>query len=111
LTAGERFDFILGNPPYIPHGEISGLAAGVRDYEPHRALDGGRDGLEVLGRLVREAPTWLKPDGYLIVEIGAPQEGPARERIEAAGRYELAKTIHDSSGHPRVLRARCKSAD
>jgi release factor glutamine methyltransferase len=111
LTAGERFDFILSNPPYIPHGDIAGLAAGVRDYEPHRALDGGPDGLEVFGRLVTEAPAWLKPGGYLVVEIGSPQEKPARERIEARGGFELAKTIYDSAGHPRVLRARWKSAD
>jgi hypothetical protein len=42
----------------------------------------------------------------LIVEIGAPQEKPARERITAQGGYELGETILDGSGHPRVLRAK-----
>jgi release factor glutamine methyltransferase len=110
LTAGEQFDFLLSNPPYIPHNDIAGLAAGVRDYEPHRALDGGPDGLQVLGRLVAEAPRWLKPGGYLIVEIGSPQEVPARERIVAQAGFELAKTVYDSAGHPRVLRARWQPA-
>jgi release factor glutamine methyltransferase len=106
LTEGEQFDFILSNPPYIPRGDIAGLAAGVRDYEPHQALDGGSDGLEVLGRLVTEAPAWLKPGGYLIVEIGSPQEDPARQRIQERAGFELGKTVYDSAGHPRVLRAR-----
>jgi release factor glutamine methyltransferase len=108
LPAGERFDLVLSNPPYIPHDDIAGLPAGVRDFEPHQALDGGRDGLEVLGRLVKEAPSRLKPGGYLIVEIGSPQEAPARQLIEAQSALELAKTIHDSAGHPRVLRARLR---
>ena len=53
-----------------------------------------------------EAPADLKPGGYLLIESGSPQEGPARERIERYGGYELAKTVHDGSGHPRVLIAR-----
>jgi release factor glutamine methyltransferase len=106
LPEGENFDFVLSNPPYIPRGDIAGLAVGVRDYEPHRALDGGPNGLEVLTRLVQEAPVWLRPGGYLIVEIGAPQEAPARGQIEARKGFELAKTVFDSAGHPRVVRAR-----
>jgi release factor glutamine methyltransferase len=106
IPAGERFDLILSNPPYIPHGDIAGLAVGVREYEPHLALDGGADGYAVFGRLIAGAPERLKPGGYLIVEIGAPQEESARRRIEAMGVYELGKTILDGSGHPRVLRAR-----
>jgi release factor glutamine methyltransferase len=78
----------------------------VRDYEPHTALDGGPGGYAVFERLIREAPRHLKPGGYLIVEIGSPQEGPARQRIEAVAVYELAATVKDGSGHPRVLRAR-----
>jgi release factor glutamine methyltransferase len=106
VPAGERFDLILSNPPYIPHGDIAGLAVGVREYEPHLALDGGADGYAVFDRLIAGAPERLKPGGYLIVEIGAPQEESARQRIEAVGVYELGKTILDGSGHPRVLRAR-----
>jgi release factor glutamine methyltransferase len=106
IPSGERFDFILSNPPYIPHDDIAKLAPGVRDYEPHAALDGGADGFAVFDRLIAEAPEYLKPEGYLLIEIGSPQEGPARQRIEHQGEYELAKTILDGSGHPRVLMAR-----
>ncbi len=106
IPVGEKFDFIVSNPPYIPHSVIPTLEPGVRDYEPHLALDGGEDGFAVFDRLIAGAPKHLKPGGYLIVEIGAPQEGPARQRILAHGGYELGKTILDGSGHPRVLRAK-----
>jgi len=110
LGPGERFDFVLSNPPYIPHADIANLAPGVRDYEPRLALDGGADGFAVIDRLVGEAPGHLKPGGYLIFEIGAGQEGPARARIEAHPGYEPARTVHDGAGHPRVLRARWRVA-
>jgi release factor glutamine methyltransferase len=106
LANGERFDFILSNPPYIPHEDIAKLPPGVRDYEPHIALDGGADGFAVFDRLIAEAPERLKPGGFLLIEIGSPQEKPARARLERHEGYELSKTVHDGSGHPRVLIAR-----
>jgi len=106
IPPGERFHLILSNPPYIPHDDIAGLEAGVRDYEPHLALDGGPNGFAVFDGLVDQARQYLEPGGFLIVEIGSPQEAPARQRLEAVPGYELARTIHDGSGHPRVLRAR-----
>jgi release factor glutamine methyltransferase len=106
LGSQEQFDFILSNPPYVAREGLQMLPPGVRDYEPHRALDGGPGGYEVLDRLVREAGEHLVPGGYLIVEIGAAQETPARQRIQACAGFELADTLHDHAGHPRVLRAR-----
>jgi release factor glutamine methyltransferase len=106
LPRGERFDFILSNPPYIPRAEIAKLPPGVRDYEPHQALDGGADGFAVFDRLIAEAPAHLQPGGYLLIEIGSPQEDRARREIERYNGYELAKTLFDGSGHPRVLKAR-----
>jgi release factor glutamine methyltransferase len=108
IPAGERFDFILSNPPYIPHDELPRLPAGVRDYEPRQALDGGADGFAVFARLVDQARRYLEPGGVLLVEIGAPQEQAARRRLEAISEYELSKTILDGSTQPRVLRARRK---
>jgi len=48
----------------------------------------------------------LEPGGYLIVEIGAPQEEQVRQRIGAIPGFQLEPTIHDYSGHPRVVQAR-----
>lgn len=106
IPPGERFDFILSNPPYIPHDEIAKLAPGVRDYEPHSALDGGIDGFAVFERLIAAAPAHLKPGGYMLIEIGSPQEKEARERFARHEGYELDNTVYDGSGHPRVLVAR-----
>jgi release factor glutamine methyltransferase len=106
LSSEDRFHFVLCNPPYIPHDELDKLLPGVRNYEPLVALDGGPDGFAVFDRLLAQAHDRLETAGQLIVEIGAPQEKPARERIERHGGYELAETIFDHAGHPRVLRAR-----
>jgi release factor glutamine methyltransferase len=106
LPPGESFDFIVSNPPYIAHEDMEQLPVGVRHYEPHLALDGGPGGFAVFDRLVDRARPLLKPGGYLIVEIGSPQEAHARQRIAGYAGYELGKTIRDGSGHPRVLVAR-----
>jgi release factor glutamine methyltransferase len=108
LAVDERFELILSNPPYIPTADIRNLAPGVREYEPHLALDGGPDGFSVFDALVKQAPNHLIPGGYLIVEIGAPQHEPARQHLEAVGVYDLAETVYDGSRHPRVLVAKLR---
>jgi release factor glutamine methyltransferase len=102
----ERFDFVVSNPPYIAQEDMDRLPIGVRDYEPHVALNGGPGGYAVFDRLIRDAGCPLRVGGFVIVEIGAPQEHMARQKLESMGGFELAPTIHDYSGHPRVLTAR-----
>jgi release factor glutamine methyltransferase len=105
-VAGEEpFDAILSNPPYIPTDVIPTLEPGVRDYEPHLALDGGPDGLRVVASLIAESVPRLKPGGHLILEIGTAQEKPVRSLIEAQAQFRLVPTIHDHAQHPRVIRA------
>jgi release factor glutamine methyltransferase len=109
IPAGEQFDFILSNPPYVATEDIPGLAVGVRDYEPHLALDGGPGGYAVLERLLDGAPAFLKLGGTLILEIGAAQEEAVRERFEARSGYTVAPTILDHARHPRVMCATWRS--
>jgi release factor glutamine methyltransferase len=99
------FDAILSNPPYIPTAVVPALEPGVRDYEPHTALDGGPDGLEIVTRLIAQAVPLLVPGGHLILEIGTAQEVPVRELMAAQAELELAQTIRDAANHPRVVRA------
>jgi release factor glutamine methyltransferase len=108
LPAGTQVDCILSNPPYIPTAEIPNLAVGVRDYEPRPALDGGPTGLEVVGQIIGQSGTYLKPGGQLILEIGSPQESAVQSLVEARGEYDLSPTIRDYSGHPRVVSARMR---
>lgn len=66
------FAAVLANLPYIPSGQVAGLAVEVRS-EPHRALDGGPDGLDLVRRLIDDAPAYLAPGGHIALEIGAGQ--------------------------------------
>lgn len=108
LEKGEQFECIVSNPPYIADVDIPKLPIGVRQYEPLTALQGGPDGFVIFDRLIAEARTRLVSGGHLIVEIGSPQEKPARDKLADLREFELAPTIHDFSGHPRVLCVRRK---
>ena len=57
-------------------------------------------------RIIAEAGKYLEAGGYLITEIGSPQEVTARAHIAKLGGFDLGDTIRDGAGHPRVLRAR-----
>ena len=102
------FDLIVSNPPYIPTGRIADLPANVRDYEPHMALDGGVDGLDLHRRILAESAGYLADGGRIFLEIGFDQ-GPAA--LEAAGAGGVAgwsevRILKDSAGHDRVLAGR-----
>jgi release factor glutamine methyltransferase len=104
LGPEEQFHFIVSNPPYIADEDMAKLPIGVRQYEPHQALQGGPGGFVVFDRVIAESRARLLSGGYLIVEIGTAQENPAREKLTAIAEFVLAPTIYDFSGHPRVLR-------
>ena len=78
LPSGGPFDLIVSNPPYIPTGVIESLQPEVRRYEPHLALDGGEDGLDILRRIAKDLPSHLAPGGVLLTEIGDDQGDAAR---------------------------------
>jgi release factor glutamine methyltransferase len=65
-----EFDVIVSNPPYILSGEMPKLSPTVRDHEPHLALDGGADGLDIYRRLVPQCKKALRQGGALFLEIG-----------------------------------------
>jgi release factor glutamine methyltransferase len=79
------FDLIVSNPPYVRSAEIMDLATEVRDHDPHRALDGGKDGLDAYRALVPEAARLLAFQGALIVEVGHDQSGEIEGLMAAAG--------------------------
>ncbi|HEX3314275.1 MAG TPA: peptide chain release factor N(5)-glutamine methyltransferase [Gemmataceae bacterium] len=106
LAADDMFDIITSNPPYIAAEDLPTLPIGVRQYEPMLALDGGPGGFAIFDRLVDAARHRLRPGGTLLLEIGSPQETPARQKLSAFAEYELGPTVFDHSGHPRVLRAK-----
>lgn len=105
VTDQPPFDVILSNPPYIPTGDLAGLEPGVRDYEPHLALDGGPEGLDLFERLAAQAIPLLKPGGRLILEIGAGQEEDVRALLSRHREFQILPTVRDLQGHPRVIQA------
>jgi release factor glutamine methyltransferase len=97
-----RFDLILSNPPYIPSGEIAGLAVEVREHDPLLALDGGEDGLGPYRIFARTLPPLLAPGGRIVFEIGAGQ-GPDVVALMQAGGLEFRGSRNDLGGHERAL--------
>ena len=89
LPAGQSFDIIVSNPPYIPAADIAELAADVQK-EPHGALDGGTDGLGFYKRIISGCSVWLKPDGLLAFEVGIHQAQEVCALCREAGLTETA---------------------
>ena len=106
------FDAIIANPPYIATDQIDHLETGVKDYEPRLALDGGAGGLEIVSRLIEQAPAHLKVGGHLILEIGTAQEAAGSCLDRQRARFEAGpdglRSRQARPCHPRV--ARCLRA-
>ena len=105
---GRKFDMIVSNPPYIRTNMISILQEEVKDHEPLNALDGGRDGLDFYRTIVEKAADFLKPEGFLLVEIGHDQGEDLRKMLKDSGKYSPAAVIKDLPGRDRVVKCKLK---
>ena len=105
LPEGTRFDLVISNPPYIPSGDIASLQPEVRDYDPHRALDGGADGLDYGRLLAAESARFLKPDGRIMLEFGDGQAGPLRTILQEQ-KWIVEAIGEDYTHQPRIVVAR-----
>lgn len=102
--AGERFDLIASNPPYIAEGDAH-LQQGDLRYEPVSALASGRDGLDAIRRIVAGAPAHLHDGGRLLLEHGWEQGAAVRALLRDAGFIDAA-TGRDLEDRDRVTHAR-----
>jgi release factor glutamine methyltransferase len=103
LDPGEyQFDLIASNPPYVSAGVLAGLQREVRDHEPLVALSPGPDGLTMIRRLLQDAPGFLKPNGYLIMEIGFDQ-GEKVQSLVDADVWRSLEVRPDLQGIPRIV--------
>ena len=105
LVPGTRYAAIATNPPYIPLGDRPALAPEIVRHEPHLALFAGESGLEVIRRIVAEAPRWLSPGGLLALELDPVEAAEAVKLCAAAGLLG-ARVENDLAGLPRLLLAR-----
>ena len=102
--AGERFDLIASNPPYIADADPH-LREGDLRFEPARALSSGPDGLDAIGIIVCDAPAHLRPGGWLLLEHGWEQGETVRELLGAAG-FDVVQTHRDLEHRDRVTSGR-----
>jgi release factor glutamine methyltransferase len=103
-VAGEQFDLIVSNPPYIATAVIATLSAEVL-REPRLALDGGPDGLVFYDRICAQAAAAMSPGAALVLEHGYDQAEAVATRLAAAGFVEIT-LVHDLGKNPRVTWAR-----
>lgn len=102
--AGERFELIASNPPYIADADPHLLQGDLR-FEPRRALASGRDGLDAIDAIVGGAPAHLVPGGWLLFEHGHTQGEAVRRRLLHAG-FAAVATECDLEGRERVTAGR-----
>jgi release factor glutamine methyltransferase len=99
------WNMIVSNPPYVPEDEIKKLPREVRS-EPASALDGGEKGLEVIAKILEQAPFFLKKNGWLLMEIGAGQSKVLKKKISKDTHFKDLYFVKDLNGIDRVLAVR-----
>ena len=102
LPINQHADFILSNPPYIAADEMPTLQREVRDWEPRAALTDEGDGLSFYRRLLIAAPTFLKPGGWLLCELGYDQAARVIAVIDRS-LWEAPRLLEDLQAIPRTL--------
>ena len=108
IEAGDQFDVVVSNPPYVPLGDASSMQPEVREYEPHLALFAGEDGLEVYRRLIPQAWQALRPGGLLAMEFGFGQRAALAELL--AG-WDEVRFQDDYAAIPRIVTAERPARD
>jgi len=100
-----KFDLIVSNPPYIKTGEIKNLSNDVRKFEPKIALDGGKDGLDVIKKVIYKSKTILKKLGLLALEIGYGQHYKVSQILKEQG-FKEELLVKDYQDNTRCILAR-----
>ncbi|MFI4911338.1 MAG: peptide chain release factor N(5)-glutamine methyltransferase [Sedimentisphaeraceae bacterium JB056] len=103
--AGEQFDLIISNPPYVTTGEYAELDKNVRDYEPSLALLAGDDGLDFYKEIIKQSPEYLTDGGKLLLEIGYQQAGAVKKLLEENGNFKDILVYKDFANNDRVVSA------
>ncbi|MBW1798235.1 MAG: peptide chain release factor N(5)-glutamine methyltransferase [Deltaproteobacteria bacterium] len=105
MNLGIKFDIILSNPPYVASEEYNDLPPEVRDYEPRSALDGGDGGTYYIERIITEAPDFMKPKAWIILEMAPDQTEKALGLLEKTEGYADSARIRDYSRLYRIVMA------
>lgn len=103
MEQGRSIDIVLSNPPYIPEGDIQTMSDIVTEFEPHRALFAGEDGLVLYRRLCEELPLVVKEKAIIGFEVGAGQSKAAAKLLETAFPQAKVEVQYDINGKDRMV--------
>ena len=98
----EQIDVIVSNPPYVSACELNNLQREVRE-EPLLALSGGRNGLLFYRKIIKEAYLFLKPLGFLVLELGKGRLEGVNKMLLSAGHYRKTEIFKDYNGIDRII--------
>ena len=98
----KKFDLIVSNPPYIKSGIIRTLDEDVRKFEPKIALDGGKDGLDLIRKVIYKTREILKINGRLALEIGNGQYNKVSKILQKKN-FKIENTIKDYNNNIRCI--------
>ena len=102
-----KLDLAISNPPYIPHNIYKKLPKEVKNFEPKIALLGGEDGLEHIKEIIQKAPSFLKEEGWLILENHFDQAEKVKQLL-IQNRFTFVEIFNDFSGIGRFTIGRYK---
>jgi release factor glutamine methyltransferase len=105
-SGAPRFDLITCNPPYLTSKHAQNMPQEIGGSEPSAAFDGGPFGISITLRLIREAPEFLVPGGWLCFELGAGQGPMLQKRLQGNPAYVECRPKLDAEGTIRALQAR-----
>lgn len=106
FSGGEKWDLIVSNPPYLSEEDLGNLQEELK-FEPKRALDGGKDGLDFYRKIIARAKDHLTVGGLLALEVGQGQADQVSKWLQTAG-YDNIQRFNDHLGIERVIIARNK---
>jgi release factor glutamine methyltransferase len=104
---GYKFDLIVSNPPYIRTSDINSLSEDVKRFEPKIALDGGKDGLDVIKKVIYKSRTILKKLGWLALEVGYGQHYKVSQILKKQN-FKEELLVKDYKDNVRCILARLK---
>ncbi|OGF49994.1 MAG: protein-(glutamine-N5) methyltransferase, release factor-specific [Candidatus Firestonebacteria bacterium RIFOXYA2_FULL_40_8] len=109
LDKEKKFHLIISNPPYIPREEMKSLMDDVRLFEPKTALDGGKEGLQYYKEIIKRAPYYLHPNGFLALEMGQGQVNTLKTLFMKSGKFDIIKTVKDYAMIDRIIVVKVKN--
>ncbi len=103
----KKFDAIIANLPYVKNTDMKKLPREIRDYEPKMALEGGKDGLDIIRKFFLDAPSFAKSNAFIIAELSSEQISSLKKFLADSGFYSNIRILKDFRKKRRFIAANC----